>query len=83
MGITSSSNSQQPGTIGAAGLESAIFQQRSEDKSGLQATRGVSVDDSSDGDFSDISYSEGGGIVSPKVGTRAHSYKNINAEVIY
>lgn len=49
-----------------------VFQQRCQDTSGaLKGTKGVSVDDSYDGDFSDISYSEGGGLISHQVRKRA------------
>jgi hypothetical protein len=51
------------GAVGAANTAGApVFQQRH-----VKGVRGCGVDDSNEQDFLDISYSEGGGIISPQV----------------
>lgn len=59
---------ERKGAGGAAGLEGAVFQQRCNGKAGPNsAAAQIKQEESFTEDFLDISYSEGGGIVSPKV----------------
>ena len=60
----------------AAGLEEAVFKQR-DGKSDGRASGAASVEDPGGGDYLDISYSEGGGILAPQVRNWWEDYLDI------